>query len=57
MMPRWFTRSVVATLALLGFGLATHGASAQTPTRGGTLTVGIQRGYQDPRPHVLCAVQ
>ena len=41
MMPRWFTRPVVATLALLVLVLATPAVSAQTPTSGGTLTVGF----------------
>ena len=31
MMPRWFTRPVVAALALLGLVLATPEVSAQTP--------------------------
>ena len=41
MMQRWFTRPVVAILASIALALATPGASAQTPTKGGTLTVGF----------------
>ena len=41
MIPRWFTRPVVAFLALVGLTLTMPGVWAQTPVKGGTLTVGF----------------
>ena len=41
MLSRWFTRLAIAAVASLVLGLTASGLSAQTPVRGGTLTVAI----------------
>lgn len=41
MLSRWFTRPALAAAASLVLGLTASGLSAQTPARGGTLTIGF----------------
>ena len=57
MMPRWFTRPVVAALASLALVLAAPAVSAQTPNERRHADGRVQRGYQDARPDVFRPVQ